>query len=259
VVETSLGIQFEGLDGYRSLSAAGYWERIRDRYPNLEEHPPLDPRFETFGPSNGQLGQPQFQLIQGAIQPRYLFLSNAGDEIVQLQADRLFFNWRKRSATHVYPRHSYVRGILKERLDDLWQWSEHLGLGEVHPTQCEAIYVNRIPLKDGGGAHCQLSYIFPWLKGLMGTATTEGGTFRTRRRLLGETGQPVARLHLTLRYGTDADGDREALLHLHVRGQPLSPTMDGCLDMIDAQRAIIVRTFAEITSAEAHAIWERTQ
>lgn len=257
VAETSVGIQFDGLEGYTTLTAATYWDRIRSRYPKLEEHPPLDPVFETFGPTNSQPGQVQVQVLQGVIQPRVWFVNNDGDELVQLQKDRLFFNWRRLDSSQPYPRYARVREELKSSLAELEGWAKNAALGEVHPTQCEAIYVNRVPLRNAEGSGCGLSWIFPWFDGLKGT--TESGTFQFRRRLHDESQSPVARLHCTLQYGTDAGGEREAQLLLHVRGGPKEATMDGCLDMIDAEREVIVRTFADITSSEAHKMWRRTR
>lgn len=253
VIETSIGLQFEGLSGYQSLDAASFHARIRDKFPRVEEHPPMDPAFETFGPRSSLLGTPQLQLIQAAIQPRYFFLNEDGSELVQLQRDRLFYNWRKRGAE--YPRYAHVRATLLQLLESFSSWASDESLGTPIPTQVEAVYVNAIPLVDSEGSGCGLSFIFPWLKGLRGM--TEDGLFQFRRRLLDEAGEPVARLNFSLRYGTDEGSARSAQLMLHVRGHPAGPSFENCVSMIDAQREVIVRTFTEITSPSAHALWRR--
>ena len=255
VVETSLGIQFEGLEGFQSLHVASFWDRVRDEFPRLEEHPPLEPAFETFGPRSAPLGAPEFQIIKAPIQPRFMFVGKDDSELVQLQKDRLFFNWRKRPGAETYPRYSSIRPKLESLFQSLTDWARTQGLGEPRPTQCEAIYVNIIPLTTEVGKACGLSFVFPWLTGLMGT--TEDGTFNFRRRLQNEAGESVARLYFKLQYGTDEESSRSARLDLHVRGHPPGPTFDECLEMIDAEREIIVRTFTEITSDDAHQMWER--
>ena len=255
VVETSVGIQFDGLDGYRSLHAAKFWDRVRGEYSRLEEFPPLEPVFETFGQSSGQAPQMQMELVQGAIQPRFFFINEGGNQLVQLQADRLFFNWRRVNRAESYPRYAHVREELNKQLNLLTAWASEEGLGRIVPTQCEAVYVNRIPLQDANGNGCGLSFFFPWLNGLKGV--TESGTFNFRRRLSTENGEPIARLHCMLNYGTDEENKREAHLVLHVRGRPISPHISDCLELIDAERDVIVRTFTDITSAEAHLLWER--
>lgn len=257
VVETSIGIQFDGLSRYQSLHAAAFRELIADRYPHTEEHQPMDPAFETFGPRSSLISTPQLQLIQAALQPRYFFLNEDGSELAQLQKDRLFYNWRKRSSTAEYPRYTHVRAELAKLLETLREWAIELDLGDPTPTQVEAVYVNSMPLINHEGAGCGLSFIFPWLRGLMGM--TEDGIFQFRRRLLNEAGEPVARLNFNLRYGTDEESTRSAQLVLHVRGHPPGLSFDDCLAMIDAEREVIVRTFTEITSEDAHGLWRRRQ
>lgn len=257
VVETSVGIQLDGLHGYNSLAVAAYRSEIISEFPLLEELAPLDPAYETFGPGDSRLAQPQIQLIAGAVQPRFCFIAANGSELVQIQRDRLFYNWRKTQKGEAYPRYLHVRQRLQSQLGRLSDWAKKERIGEPVPTQCEVIYVNRIPLSDADGNSCGLSFIFPWLKGLKGM--TEDGSFQFRRRLQNEAGEPVARLNFNLRYGTDEAGGREALLQLHVRGRPSDSTLSGCLQMIDAEREVIVRTFTEVTSEDAHKLWERKQ
>ena len=257
VIETSLGIQFDGLEGYTSLSASQFWDLIRAEYPVVEENKPLEPAFETFGPSDGQATHFRLEFVAGVIQPRYFFIKKDGSELVQLQGDRVFYNWRRTEKGEPYPRYTHVRARLAEHLDHLWRWAADCRLGKVVPTQCEAVYVNRVPLANAQGQECGLSFIFPWLNGLKGK--TEDGTFRFRRRLNDEQGEPVARLIFDLRYGSDKDGAREAHLILTVRGHPKDQTRGGCLDFIDSARDVIVRTFTDITSPEAHSLWERTR
>jgi uncharacterized protein (TIGR04255 family) len=257
VVESSVGIQFDGLTNYHSLDAGSFWQRIKDDFPTIEEMPPLEPAFETFGPSNGTFRQAQFQILPAPIQPRFCFISKNGAELVQLQKDRLFFNWRKNENADRYPRYPHVKDRLREQLGHLCAWAEANRLGEIMPTQCEAVYVNRIPLQDAEGRQCGLSHFLPWLEGLKGR--TEDGTFLFRRRLHDESGTPVARLSFDLRYGTDQVGEREAQLVLLVRGRPREPTMKASLELIDAEREVIVQTFTDITADSAHRIWGRRQ
>lgn len=257
VVETSVGIQFDGLHGYTSLSAAQFWDRVRDGYPVLEEREPLDPTFETFGSRDGGGPNLRLELVTQAIQPRFFFITKDNSELIQLQRDRLFYNWRRVEDAENYPRYVHVRKRLEEHLEHLSRWAADSEIGEIVPTQCEALYVNRVPLEDASGNKCGLSFIFPWLKGLMGM--TEDGVFRFRRRLNDDTGEPVARLTCDLQYGTDKDGARQANFFLTVRGRPADTSRKGCLDFIDAARDVIVRTFTETTSDDAHKLWERTR
>jgi hypothetical protein len=88
---------------------------------------------------------------------------------------------------------------------------------------------------------------------------TEDGIFQFRRRLVSDAGEPVARLNFNLRYGTDEESTRSAQLMLHVRGYPAGRSLEDCLRMVDAEREVIVRTFTEVTSPDAHSLWRRRQ
>ena len=112
VIETSVGIQFDGLDQYTSLAAADFRKEIVATYPIVEEWPPLDPGFETFGASDSRIINPQLTLITEAIRPRFFFVTRDGSELLQLQRDRLFFNWRRTEKGEAYPRYTHVRAQL---------------------------------------------------------------------------------------------------------------------------------------------------
>lgn len=255
VIETSLGIQFEGLTSYTSLAAADFRNMVKHEFPLVEEHSPLDHAFETFGPSDSNISDQRIQAADGAISPRFFFIAGTGTELIQLQKDRLYYNWRQTKRHEPYPRHEYVRGKLNQQLDNLQRWASEFELGEVIPNQCEAAYINRIPLHDIEGKQCGLTHVFRWPQGLEGT--TEDGSFFYRRKLLEESGEAVARLFFYLRYGTDSAGEREAQLVLVVRGKPRDTSKTSCLEFLDAAREVIVHTFTQATSDAAHKMWER--
>jgi uncharacterized protein (TIGR04255 family) len=254
VVEVSLGFQFESTATYNSLIAADFWNRVRQTYPRVEEQPPLEPAFETFGASDGAIPQTRIEFVAGSVQPRFFLMNEKGSELLQFQKDRLHLNWRGFPTNETYPRYPPLRAKFEEALAAHREWAASLG-ASFNPTQAEIVYVNRVPLIDHGGQPCGLSHIFPWLEGLPGL--TESGAFQFRRRLLDETDQPVARLHFSLQYGTDDKGMREAQLVFLVRGRPKEATEASCLTMLDAGRKIIVHTFTTMTSASAHTLWEK--
>lgn len=255
VIEVSLGFQFEAITAYNSLLAADFWQRVRATYPQVDEQPPLDAAFETFGANDGAIQQQriEFQPI-GIIQPRFLLSNESGSELLQLQRDRLNFNWRGSLTKEDYPRYPTLRQRFETVLKTHSEWASAIG-ATTQPTQAEVIYVNRIPLLDDRGDPCNLSCLFPWLAGVPGH--TENGAAQFRWQLFDDANRPVARLHFQLQYGTDERGRREALLMFLVRGRPTDPTQDNCLAMLDAGRKIIVHTFTIMTSDLAHSLWEK--
>lgn len=253
VSEMTMGFMFDALRDYNSILAAQYFEQVRREYPKVEEHPALTPTFETFG--GGAMQELQIELLPASMQSRFFFLNDDRSELLQLQRDRLHFNWRKLDQDRVYPRYPPLRRKFLEAWDELDRWAEENAIGSILPTQCEIAYVNTLRLVDRSGASCGLSHYFNWLAGLEGI--TEDGVLQFRRRLVNEAGVPVGRMMFALTYASDPSGDRQARLMLTVRGRPASRSREDCTAFLDEGRRLIVHTFAHITTPEAHKIWSK--
>lgn len=263
VAEVSLGFQLDGLMSYNSLQVASFHELIRSDFPNVEEHPLLEPAYETFGASSNP-SSIVFQLPMafgpaGALPyrgHRFFFVSADGRRLIQLQQNRLHLNWRKVGEVEEYPRHPALIEQFADVISKYNQWCVDNVLGTPAPTQWEIVYVNRFGLVGPDGSQCGLSAYFPWLSGMEGW--TEDGAIQFRHRLLNEADEPVARLSTSLRYGTNPDETREAVLELLVRGAPISGTsLRDCVSALAAGRNIIVNRFADMTSKSAHDVWGR--
>ena len=89
LIEVALSVQFKQKPQFAGAHAGIFWQRIEQVYPEVQEHPPLGPIDELFGPS--QMSAIEFQL--GPPGSRHWFLSRDGHRLVQLQRDRLALNW----------------------------------------------------------------------------------------------------------------------------------------------------------------------
>ncbi len=258
VSEVSLGIQFDTLNNYNSLSVAKFHDEIAREYPLVQERPPLGSAFETFGSGDVGLMMAQIRFVPpGQLEhPRIFLLKGDQSELVQVQPTRLHFNWRAMGKEANYPRYPHLREEYDRILGKFSNWSDVNGFGKVSATQCEIVYVNRIPLCDQEGTEQGLTYFFPWLTNF--NAMTEDGSIQFRFRLLGDDGQPNARLTFSLNYGPDHAGKREARLELLVRGRPKGNSANEILEFFDEGRKVIVNHFTEMTSPKAHQIWKRT-
>src|SRR5208282_5564239 len=90
VSEVALGVQFSMPD-LTPVHLGLYYQRVRSRFPTVQVQPPLPPAFETFGPA------PTLSFsfpLMGLPSPRMWFVADGGASLIQLQAGRLFFNWR---------------------------------------------------------------------------------------------------------------------------------------------------------------------
>lgn len=124
VTEVVLGVQFETLERFKAPHLGLVWGEFKDRYPEIEEHPPLDPVFETFADKGGSGGSPsrsQFQIFAVPPTPRIFLINREKTELLQFQVDRFLHNWRKTGERDTYPHFERILPTFEEgyrRLSD---------------------------------------------------------------------------------------------------------------------------------------------
>lgn len=147
VVEVVCGVTFLPLSRLLLPRFGEFWTRIQDELPTCAEHPPLNVTVERLGTE--PLAIPlQVDVVE---LPRVWFQSRDGREILQLQRDRIIFNWKKAKDEDVYPRFIYVYKRFCELQRKLAAYILEKELGEFSPIQFELIYVNLIPLNPIDG------------------------------------------------------------------------------------------------------------
>src|SRR5271155_5943414 len=95
VVETVLSVQFEPLRGINTAYLGLLWKEFSAGFPRAEDQPLLPRSVEEFpeGPP-ARLGL-QLQAFEKPPPLRMWFVSERGNEMIQVQADRFIKNWRK--------------------------------------------------------------------------------------------------------------------------------------------------------------------
>src|SRR6266550_8753630 len=89
VSEVAVGVQFAAF--LTPVQLGLYYQRIKTRFPRVQVQPPIPPTFETFGETPSA---PLTQIVIDSTRPRMWFLSEDENFLIQLQADKLFLNWR---------------------------------------------------------------------------------------------------------------------------------------------------------------------
>lgn len=113
IVEVVCGFFFEPIEGLDPLLIGKLWSERSASYPKRELHPIVS---DFAGP----------MLISQGVGPLRSFLISEDDAyVLQIQRDRLYFNWRKRSEAASYPsfnEHEGKPGVLGRSLDELRQF-----------------------------------------------------------------------------------------------------------------------------------------
>lgn len=243
VTEVAIGVQFGTIQGLRQPHFGLFWSRLRDEYPQVQDQPPL-PHQPLVG------AQPRsFQIELSGLTfptPRSWFISSQGDHLVQLQSDRLVFNWRGEGER--YPRYDSLR----PRFDAVWgQWCEFLEeaqLGRAVPEQIELAYVNQIQARRVGDVLAGVD-----LPALHAAGTVQQEHFLTSQGMPErDDGASVLNVEAANLQGIDRE---TVVLNLTYRADVADGTSMSAL--FDEARESIVVSFANITRSEWHETWGR--
>lgn len=85
VIEVVGGVGFAPIEGFKAVHLGLLWERFRDQFPRVEEHPPIAMPLEVLQIPNPQ--GPELQFLDTPPLPRIWFLDESGNGIVQVQRD----------------------------------------------------------------------------------------------------------------------------------------------------------------------------
>jgi uncharacterized protein (TIGR04255 family) len=252
VNEVVLGVQFAA-PSLTAVHLGLYYELVRKDYPAFQAAPPLPPIPILFGSSVPQLM---------GVTPRGWFSSLDDTGLIQLQSDRLVFNWKSGPDAATYPRYPSVRKAFEDAYINLSELCASEGLGSITPSVCEVYYVNPLPEKATGVATAHPERIFvPW-NGKVGPEWSnhplEDLSFTSRYTLLDRVGGSIGRLSLSVGSGQSDDGSGGFFTaQLMALGTPPRPGLQGVLEFFDIAHEAIVCCFAATTTPEMHDLWKR--
>jgi uncharacterized protein (TIGR04255 family) len=206
------------------------------------------------GESQGA-GQLQLSLLPVPI-IRQWFLSESGNELVQVQPDRLLVNWRAGEPPEKYPRYRHMRSIFESRFTELAGFAKEQGFGDIDVVQAELSYINVIQPSPE-----DLGRIETFLKGWSSTPGHHLDPPEEARitltYLVPGVGVPPVRLYAEVSPAQLATGKRVLFFSLTVRGNPGGRSLDEALKFLDEAHSHLVRSFAELTEESMHSLWGR--
>ena len=255
IFEVALGVQFKAPQ-LLAVHIGGFHRRIRDQYPKVVQVPPIPPSFEVFLPlpaPGGPAGSVGIAVRASEAFPRQWFISDDDEHLVQFQSDRLIVNWRKGEGDRPYPRYSEVRRRFTEAFEAFQDFMREDVRAAFDPNQCEATYLNRIPVADPAGWGRPGRWVRLWNDD---AEEAEAVQFSVHRLLKASDGNPYARLIISAEGGMTTAGPA-IMLNLQVRGRPLAAGPAGVLDFLDCARETIVTRFAALATDEGNRVWER--
>lgn len=262
VIEVALSVQFESLQKLKGPQVGLLWGRFRSRFPNLEEHPPLPHVVEVFGTQNIEQNV-KFELLDLLPPQRTWFLTERGEQLIQVQQDRFVHNWRKRTDEDEYPRYDQLVTEFRQELREFKEFLAQEGIGDLDFTQCEVTYVNQISVEDWP-IHQQLERVIaPWSGNLSDAFLPIPEDSRLAIRYVipssdASTETPLGRLHVTANPAFRiSDRKPMIVLTLTARLKSDGSGLEGVARALDSGHEWVVRGFASITTPYMHQIWGR--
>ena len=252
VVEVACGVGFALTQRLTAGHIGQFWHSVEDDFPNIEEVAPLPP-------PNLQEAV-KIEVSEIPPMPRTWLLSEDGSRLMQLQADRFLYNWKREEEEEEeipYPGFDIIYDEFKNHLDLYMEFLVDAGYEKPSYDYLELQYVNHIGAWNGldvvgrTGAlidhmhskdparflpmprafRWQSQYPMPDENGNLGM-TVQTATKQP-------TGEDIIRLDMTARSGLK----------------------DGSESSLDKWFALahewIVRGFCDVTTPELHDVWKR--
>jgi uncharacterized protein (TIGR04255 family) len=259
VIETVLGVFFRPSEKFSAAQLGIFWDRyLRERFPNLEERPPVEEVSEQFGEANLiALPTVRWQVMDRPDVLRLWARAEDGQHVVQLQKNALFSNWLKAAEDVAYQPYTERRQEFKHFLDHLAEFFREEQIGPIEPTSWAVTYINQIKyegLKHVGPAVARNLTVW--------TDQFSDDFLHAPDRLTLSFAFPMpdqaGRLNVNLTPVVLPKDRQQALrLDLTARGQIKTKDLADALSAIDAGHEWVVRGFASMTRPEMHAVWRR--
>lgn len=244
VIEVSIGVVFNGVDQLRAPHLGMLWDLLKSDYPRVEHAVPIgsyEVGAETIPPL-----------------PRVWFVHRDDDYVVQVQADRLLFNWRKR-ADRPYPRYEAIFAGFRNALTAFEKFLADVTPDPLMPQELSLEYINDIYKGEGWQEKADLGQFLRdvvWCEDERFLPRPTNIAWRTVFDIPDDQGQ----LLISSRFG-QRKTDLQELLRIElkaVRKAPLDAKFSDVSDWYSVAHEWIVRGFADITTRRAQTeVWKR--
>lgn|GEM_PF-7094988 len=261
VTELVLGVQFsESIVDLDVVAAFGL--RTKAELPRREHHGPLARTTESFAPAPSAR-RIAFEVMRGFELPRTWFISDDEREVVQMQADRLIFNWRRMTPDDDYPRYARLRPIFERHLATLRHCLADAGRSSGIVDLAEVTYVDELAVPDApAGMHPPLSRSLELVRDVAAGGplpAAEDMRVQARFRIPDPNGgdRPAGRLYVDAEPSLRA-ADRTPIYLLKLTANIVMPMPDDAalVGALDLGREWAVRGFEQITTKEVKALWQ---
>lgn len=250
VTEVVAGVYFDNTLPNFGVGQMGlFWHRIQKEFPRSQHAGPVAPPGSDYRWLDGVTGLPL---------PRIWFVSEGKNDLIQLQGDCFFFNWRKTADGDVYPRYKYIIAGFEKQLDGFLSFLKESSFPEPKPMLCELTYVNHVQRGAAWKTIDDIAKIFKdfcWSKDKEIFPIPKSLTWSCAIDLPDNAGAMSATLSQVTRVG---DQNQSIRLELACKGLGGTTSLREMRPWFDLAHEWIVRGFSDLTTPEAQRkLWER--
>lgn len=253
VAESVIGVQFTPLSDMRITDFGLFWQKVQERFPEVQERDRLVPVFEhkeQVIPQKGWRLSHVFEL------PRVWFLGElkkGGRHFVQLQPDRFLYNWSAGLEKSTYPSFETNRGAFFEYFTIWQEYVSECGWGGMEIDQSELTYVNHIELDAGMDLTEMAVKTFTVFEN---TAAVPGKRDRFTFNVSSWLDSLNGRIHASIQPAQSLKTKKVIMdFRLTARGAPESSSPDDLEEWFKQAHTVATDCFKSLTTEEMHGRW----
>jgi uncharacterized protein (TIGR04255 family) len=248
VVEVAIGVEFLALPALTVVPLVELRSIWKDIYPHIEERPAI----RSAPPGGSPFPGLNFEIGMGAPPIRIWLLNENRSELLQIQNDRLVLNWRANFGS-TYPHYHQLEPKFLANWDRFKKAMADGALGELQPITAEVTYINRFALEDGETLFDALSIFAP--DALLRKAEP---SIQLSVDIIASDGSTKVG-EQTISASRSRDEGYEVQLMSVTRVGFFLGEDQPIENALRRAHATAVASFANVTTAEMHQRWERTQ
>lgn len=234
IIEVVCGAQFDGIVFDQQFVFEVY-EKIKKDFPIIQQNPPINSVIE-------KIDAPNINKALAGFHPRTFFINKDNNKLIQIQPDKVFFNWRKTNNEEQYPHFENVFQEFKKTFNMLLKGANASDkLNQFELTYYDHILLSKFDKDDYNPI------------GILNLISLEGQVKSLDLKMSFPVIEAGGNITLVLRSATrNTDQEKLLILESTCRGFKSDSSIEKWFDVAHNR---LLSNFKNITTEEAKTVW----